>query len=96
MKMTRAKQHMGIIASLGCVLCRRDTGERVQPEIHHIAEGSGQRSDWLPAPLCVSHHRIGSTSLHGAGVKRFLSMHRLASEFHLLELVNKYRAEDGI
>ena len=94
--MTKAKQHMGIIASLGCVLCRRDTGERVPAEVHHVAEGSGTRSDWMVAPLCPEHHRIGPTSLHGAGVKRFLNMHRLSSEFHLLELVNKFRAEDGV
>ena len=93
--MTRAKQHMGIVASIGCVICRRDTGERISCHVHHIGEGSGHRSDFMTAGLCPDHHE-GSIGIHGAGVKRFLSMHRLASEFHLLELVNKYRAEDGV
>ena len=94
--MTKAQRYKSILADLGCVLCRRDTGEIVQPELHHIAEGSGQRSDWMLAPLCVNHHRIGSTSLHGAGVKRFLIMQGLSTEYHQLELVNKFRSEDGV
>lgn len=94
--MTKLQRYKSILSDLGCVLCRRDIGEIVPPELHHIAEGSGQRSDWMIAPLCVNHHRIGGSSLHGSGVKRFLSMHGLPTEFHLLELVNKFRAEDGV
>lgn len=84
------------LSSIGCVLCRRDNGDRVTAELHHVAEGSGQRSDWLVVPLCPEHHRIGPVSLHGAGVKQFLRIHRLPTEFHLLELVNEYRAKDGV
>lgn len=86
---------MSIVASLGCVLCRRDTGERVPAEVHHVAEGSGQRSDYMTAGLCPNHH-TGVIGIHGVGVKKFLMMHRLPTEFHLLELVNKYRSEDGV
>lgn len=94
--MTNLKKFMDQTAQIGCVLCRRDTGDRVPAELHHLAEGSGQRSDWLVVPLCPEHHRIGPVSLHGAGVKQFLRMHRLPTEFHLLELVNEYRAKDWI
>lgn len=89
------KRHMGIVASLGCVICRRDLGVRTPPEVHHVAEGSGVRSDFMTAGLCTEHHR-GKSGLHGLGLKAFLMLYRLASEFHLLELVNKFRAEDGI
>lgn len=84
------------LTSIGCVICREETGEIVPAEIHHIAEGSGLRSDWMVAPLCISHHRIGSTSLHGAGVKQFLRMYKLPTEYHLMGLVNKFRTRDRI
>lgn len=51
---TPAQRHMGIVAGLGCVICRRDTGERVPCQVHHIAEGSGQRSDYMTAGLVRS------------------------------------------
>lgn len=82
------------LAGIGCVLCREQTGQIVPPELHHIAEGSGLRSDWMMVPLCVDHHRIGSASLHGAGVKRFLSMNRIPTEYHLIELANKFIFQD--
>ena len=87
--------HMSVVAQVGCVLCRRDTGLKVACHVHHIAEGSGERSDYLTAGLCYDHHN-GFMGIHGIGVKHFLRMHRLSSEYHLLELVNKYRCEDGI
>lgn len=68
----------------------------MQPEIHHIGEGSGLRSHYMAVPLCLYHHREGGSSLHGAGVKQFTRMFKLGSEYHLLELVNKFRSEDGV
>lgn len=94
--MTKAQDHMAIVASLGCVICRRDQGVINAPDVHHIAEGSGKRSDFMTAGLCKYHHTLAGTGLHGAGVKKFLMMNDLPSEFHLLELVNRFRAEDGI
>lgn len=64
-------------------------------QVHHIAEGSGKRSDYLVAGLCHDHHE-GEEGIHGLGVKRFLMLFDLPSEFHLLELVNKYRIIDGV
>lgn len=84
---------MAIIAGLGCVICRRDLGYIEPCEVHHIAEGSGKRSDFMVAGLCPRHHRI---ELHGGGVKAFLMKNRLPTEYHLLELVNKFRADDGV
>lgn len=87
--------HMSIVAQVGCVLCRRDTGQKVACHVHHIAEGSGERSDFMTAGLCYDHHN-GVVGIHGMGVKQFLRLHRLPTEYHLLELVNEYRAKDGI
>lgn len=86
---------MDVVASVGCVICRRDTGKIVPCHVHHLGEGSSERSDFMTAGLCPDHH-TGSIGIHGAGVKQFLRMHRLSSEYHLLELVNRFRAIDGI
>lgn len=93
---TKAERaHMGKIAALGCVICRRDHNVITPPQVHHIAEGSGKRSHFMTAGLCLLHH-VGELGIHGIGVKAFLRIHRLASEYHLLELVNRYRAEDRV
>ena len=88
--------HKSIVASLGCVICRRDDGAIVTPEVHHIAQGSSERSHFMTAGLCDYHHRQAGTGLHGAGVKKFLMMNNLPSEYHLLGLVNQFRSEDGV
>tara|TARA_R110000772_G_scaffold4573_4_gene16357 strand:- start:2474 stop:2869 length:396 start_codon:yes stop_codon:yes gene_type:complete len=95
--MTKAEEaHKAIVASLGCVICRDDGYGICSAEVHHIAEGSGKRSDFMTAGLCKMHHREPGTGLHGMGVKAFLMRHGLPTEYHLLELVNKFRAEDGV
>ena len=91
--MTKEQKHMQIVADLGCVICRRDTGRIVPCQVHHIAEGSGKRSDFMTAGLCHEHHE-GDLGIHGLGVKRFLTMFKLPTEYHLLGLVNQYRAHD--
>lgn len=91
---TKEQKHMGIVASVGCVICREFKGERVPCHVHHIAEGSGLRSDFLVAGLCEEHH-VGPNGVHG-GVKQFLRLYRLPTEYHLLELVNKFRSMDGV
>lgn len=93
--MTPAQRHMSIVASLGCVICRRDAGHCVPCQVHHIADGSGLRSDFMVAGLCHDHHQ-GTVGIHGMGSKRFIALFGLATEYHLLGLVNKFRAEDGV
>lgn len=87
--------HMAIVASVGCVICRRDSGEKVDCHVHHIGEGSGKRSNYRVAGLCELHH-TGMLGIHGMGVKAFLRLFRLEKEEHLMDLVNEYRAKDGI
>jgi hypothetical protein len=78
--MTKAESaHMERVASLGCCVCRRIGHGYVPAEVHHVAEGSGLRSNWSVVPLCAEHHR-GGTGLHGAGPKAFLRMYRPPGE----------------
>jgi len=69
------KKHLGRVATLGCVVCRRIHGphEPGPVELHHIRAGTGggrRASHWEVLPLCVEHHR-GKTGLHGLGTKGF-------------------------
>lgn len=93
--MTPEQIHMGAVASVGCVLCRRDTGAKVPCHVHHIGQGSENRSDFRVAGLCELHH-TGQLGIHGMGAKAFLRLFRLEKEEHLMDLVNEYRAKDGI
>ncbi len=74
------------VARAGCVVCMFSVGNKGVPaELHHVAEGSGLRSDFAIAPLCVEHHR-GANGLHGMGTKAFIRTYRPPgdSEYGLL------------
>lgn len=93
--MTNAeKHHHEIVRSLGCVICRQFLLTMTQPSIHHIAEGSGKRSEFMIAGLCPSCH-VGPGGFHTAP-RAFLRVYGLPTEYHLLLLVNKFRAEDRV
>lgn len=78
--MTKAESaHMERVASLGCCVCRRIGHGYVPAEVHHVAEGSGLRSNWSVVPLCPEHHR-GRSGLHGGGSKAFLRLYRPPGE----------------
>ena len=80
--MTPAQRHMALVASLGCVVCRRLGFGNVPAQVHHIAEGSGLRSDFAVAPLCNDHHdpyKTG-TGFHGMGTERFCKLFRVPGE----------------
>ena len=83
-----------LVAQLDCVVCKRTDGLLSPPELHHVAEGSGARSDFAVVPLCMEHHR-GDTGLHGMGVKRFCVMYRPPgeSEYGLLVWTNEDLAQ---
>lgn len=87
------QHHMSKVASTNCVICREFSGVRNPAEVHHVAEGSAPRSDYMTVALCPEHHR-GSTGIHGIGVKRFCVLWRLNNEYHLLDLQNKFIAMD--
>lgn len=80
--------YMGVVARLGCVVCRRLGFANTPAEVHHIAEGSGPTSNYAVAPLCPAHHdeaRKG-TGFHGMGTERFCKIYKVpgSSEYGLL------------
>jgi hypothetical protein len=89
-----AQRHKSVVARLGCVICRAFYGKRTPPQVHHIAEGSGLRSPYMTAGLCLEHHQ-GASGFHTLK-EEFLIQYKLPTEYHLLLLVNRFRAEDRI
>jgi len=76
---SRVRDHLDRVASLGCVLCKTLNGQYSPAEIHHPKEwtGASQRaSDWLAIPLCSEHHR-GASGLHGLGKKGFYARYKM-------------------
>jgi hypothetical protein len=73
-----ASEHMERVASLGCCICRRIGYGYVPAQVHHVAEGSGLRSNWSVVPLCPDHH-TGGSGFHRLG-KQFLKQFRVPGE----------------
>jgi hypothetical protein len=71
--------HMDRVASLGCLICRRILDTYSAAHLHHVAEGSGLRSNFAVVPLCPEHH-TGKQGLHGMGSKAFIRAYRLPGE----------------
>lgn len=95
--MTPAERHKDKVARAGCVICRK-LGLGITPaQIHHIAEGSGKRSDFAVAGLCPEHH-TGGAGFHKMGTEAFCKLYRIhgETEWGLMTLVNEYLARDGI
>lgn len=68
--------HMDRLAHCDCLVGKRGFGGcEGHVELHHVAEGSGHRSDWSVVPLCGEHHR-GGAGLHGMGTKAFCALYR--------------------
>lgn len=75
-------RYLALIARLPCVVCARLGQPSPTVQIHHIAEGSGLRSNYAVAPLCEEHHdpnRAGS-GFHGMGTERFCKLFRVPGE----------------
>lgn len=68
------KEHMGRVAELGCIVCKKFHGVYSPALIHHITtmrSGFGSRSKHTEVlPLCFNHHdaKIKGVSIH-EGVK---------------------------
>ena len=61
------KRHMGKVAAIACVLCRRLGYGMKRAEVHHIRTGQGgaqRASDFLTVAACPECHR-GPHGLHG-------------------------------
>ena len=69
--MTPAKRHMGRVAALGCIVCRRLGLGATAAEVHHLrGNGWGRATDFETMPLCFTHHR-GADGIHHLGVNRW-------------------------
>lgn len=90
MRRSAAQRHKDRVARLPCVVCRRLGFAAGPVELHHVAEGSGLRSDYAVAALCQEHHR-GQSGLHGMGARLFVKLYRVPgeSEYGLLVWVNE-------
>lgn len=93
---TKAERlHMDRVATLGCVVCRRIGFGDTPAQLHHVAEGSGLRSNFAVVPLCESHH-VGMIGFHRMGTKQFCAKYRVPgeSEYGLLIWVNEDLANE--
>lgn len=88
--MSPAQSHMQRVANLGCVVCRRLGYGQTPAQIHHIARGSSQRSDFAVAPLCAEHH-TGESGFHALKEERFCKLYRVPweNEYGLLVWTNE-------
>lgn len=87
--MTPAQRHMELVARAGCCLGNRRLHVcEGRFHVHHIATGSGKRSDFSTACLCWSGHE-GPAGIHGMGTKAFLRLYGLSSEYDLLVMANE-------
>jgi len=87
---TPAQHHMSRVQRLGCVVCHFAFGVDDSPsQVHHIAEGSGLRSEFAVAPLCWEHHQ-GAAGFHRLGTGPFCKLYRVPgeTEWGLLVWVN--------
>jgi hypothetical protein len=66
------REHMGRVAALGCIVCRKLFSACSPAEVHHIREGTGngRASHYDTLPLCYLHHR-GADGIHNIGTKRW-------------------------
>jgi hypothetical protein len=69
---------MELVSGIGCVVCKRIGYGYMPAQVHHVAEGSGVRSDWSVAALCHEHH-TGKSGFHSRG-KEFLRQFRVPGE----------------
>lgn len=66
--------YMGLVAGLGCALCRRLGAFPMPAEVHHRRAGTGggaKASDFDTMPLCYPHHRDHPGAFHVLGTKAF-------------------------
>lgn len=83
---TKAERaHMGRVAAIGCLICRRLGYPDSPAEVHHLFD-TAARSNWLVAPLCFPHHR-GEGGFHGMGQRAFERTYKLTEADLLAETI---------
>lgn len=56
----KEKRLHDLMASLGCIACRKDGFRNEQVSIHHIDGRTKAEAHLLVLPLCAGHHQDGS------------------------------------
>lgn len=77
------RRHMGLVASLGCVVCRNMGYGESPAQLHHIRSraGLGQRSSHTEViPLCPAHHMASYPTGFHASPKRWQAEHGTEDE----------------
>ena len=90
MATAKEKDNYARLARLGCILCKqigvRET-EDTAVEMHHCRRFGMPRHLSPVIPLCAFHHRLGDTSIHLAGSRKFTSYWGYSQE----DLIDKVR-----
>jgi len=78
------------LARIGCILCRCNGIREIEDspvEMHHVRRFGMPRNLSPVVPLCSFHHRLGDTSIHLAGSKKFAAYWGYSQE----DLIDKVR-----
>ena len=78
------KQHMALVASLGCIVCKNLGYTNYRAELHHIRNGYGvgqRATNFEVIPLCPIHHRTG-VEADKTG-KRHFGYHQSPKDFEI-------------
>jgi hypothetical protein len=89
------KKYIGLVAALGCLICRRSGYMDTPAEVHHprTGVGAGRRSsDFDTIPLCPYHHRSSNEALHVMGRKAWERHHGVTE----LELTQQTKELIGV
>lgn len=75
----KGDRHMGKVAAVGCIVCRRLGYPDTPAQVHHIKEECGvaqRQSPFLTIPLCPEHHTQGGPGVaYHAGFREFERMY---------------------
>lgn len=82
------RAHLGMVAAMGCCLCRHLGLGATLAEVHHVRarHGWGRSGHFATIPLCPTHHRGQPGGVHDFGRAEFAA-HYGISEIELLEAV---------
>lgn len=88
---TKAEKNIYLkLSRIGCILCRQLDIRNLDDspvEMHHCRRFGMPRNLSPVIPLCAFHHRLGNTSIHLAGAKKFTSYWGYSQE----DLIEKTR-----
>ncbi|CAG9256201.1 Ref family recombination enhancement nuclease [Paraburkholderia caribensis] len=84
------RRYLGLVAALGCAVCRRLGIEDTPAIVHHQRTGTGKMraSHYRTCPLCPPHHQGSGFGVHDMGRSQFMDKYG----FSEVDLVEETRA----